>query len=170
MTAARAAALLILVVLLAGLWIGPVAAYRGFVADGADRLAAAEQKLLRYRAVLRAPQPAAAPIDATAALFPAASAAQADALLQQTLKAAAAAAQVEIEGLQVLQPASVEGASRIGIRLKGRADIAALDHLLYAIENSPRLLYPDNLQIAAGPKGPLEFEVDVSGFTSGPRT
>ncbi len=69
-----------------------------------------------------------------AALFPAASAAQADALLQQTLKAAAAAAQVEIEGLQVLQPASLGGASRIGVRLKGRADIAALDRLLYAIE------------------------------------
>ncbi|HUZ74624.1 MAG TPA: type II secretion system protein GspM [Stellaceae bacterium] len=176
MTRARAAALLILLALLAGLWVGPVAAYRGLVDGGARRLAAAEQKLSRYRALLHAPHPTAMPIDATAALFPANSAAQADALLQQALKTAAAAAQVEIEGLQVLQPEAVDGATRIGIRLKGRADIAALDHLLYAIEASPRLLYPDNLQIEtrmtgpAAAAGPLEFQVDVSGFKPGPRT
>jgi len=175
-TRARAAALLILLVLLAGLWIGPVTAYRGLVDDGAARLDAAEKLLARYQALLRAPPPATTAIDAAAALFPADSAAQADALLQQMLKAAAAASGVAIEGLQVLQPEPVEGATRIGVRLKGRADIAALDHLLYAIEASHRLLYPDNLEIeartvAAGAKpAPLEFQLDVSGFRAAKQT
>jgi Type II secretion system (T2SS), protein M subtype b len=170
MTRARAAALAILLGLLAALWIGPLAAYRGLVDDGATRLAAAELTLAHDRALLHAPPPTATPVDAATALFPADPGAQADALLQQDLKKAAAASQVQIEGLQVLQPAPVDGAIRIGVRLKGRADMAGLDHLLYAIEASRRLLYPDNLQIEARTTGTLEFQLDVSGFKPGPRT
>ncbi len=174
MTLSRAAAIVILLALLGGLWLGPVAAYRAVVGGGALRLATAEGALLRDRALVRAPEEAASTTAAQAVLFPAASDAQAPALLQETLKHAATAAQVEIEFIQVLQPETLGGASRMSVRLKARADITALDRLLYAIETSRPLLYADNLQIQsravrpAAPPAPLEFQVDVSGFTPGP--
>ena len=167
MTPSRAGALLILAGLMALVWIGPVAAYRTLVADGADRLASAEAALARDRAVLDAPPPPMAPLAAAVALFPTNSAAQDGALLQQMLKQAASTAQVEIEGLQVLEPDAIEGTTRFGVRIKGRADIGALDHLVYAIETAPRLLYADNLHIVAPATGPLEFELEVAGFAPG---
>jgi general secretion pathway protein M len=174
MTLSRAAALVVLLALVGGLWIGPLSAYGDLVGGGARRLAAADDTLRRDRALLGAPAQAASAIAAAAVLFPENSDAQAAALLQEMLKRAAAAAQVEIEGIQVLQPEMLGGAGRMTVRLKARADIAALDRLLYAIETSRPLLYPDNLQIqsravpkAAAPAA-LEFQLDVSGFTPGP--
>ena len=174
MTLSRAAAIVVVLALVGGLWVGPISAYGGLVDGGARRLAAANETLRRDRALLGEPAQAASAIAAAAVLFPENSDAQAAALLQEMLKRAAAAAQVKIEGIQVLQPETLAGASRMTVRLKARADMAALDRLLYAIETSRPLLYPDNLQIQsrAAPKAavppPLEFQLDVSGFTPGP--
>ena len=171
-SAARAASLAILLAVLATLWIGPVAAYRDLVAADAQRLADADATLSRYRALTgAAPETRVA---ADQALFlPDLSDAQAIALLQESLKGAAASAQVEIQGLQVMQADTLAGAKRVGVRLRGRGLIAGLDRLLYAIEASRPLLYPDNLQIQA--RGPssgaapaaLDFQLDVSAFRAG---
>jgi hypothetical protein len=172
----RAAALLILVGVIAALWLGPVAAYRGLLDEDARALQAGEQKLLRYRALAGAPAGSPREIDDKAVLFPRDSDAQELALLQESLKSAAAASAVEIQGLQVLQPETLPGAIRLGVRLKGRGDIAGLDRLLYAVEAARPLLYPDNLQIqsrASQPSAappPLDFQLDVSGFKPAPPT
>jgi general secretion pathway protein M len=172
MTLARAAALAILLALVALVWLGPVAAYRDLVGADAQRLAEVDAMLARYRALAEA-APEAKPALDTALLLPDISEAQAVALLQESLKGAAATAQVEIQGLQVLPTDTLGGAPRVGVRLKGRGLIAGLDRLLYAIEASRPLLYPDNLQIQAhgretgAAQGALDFQLDVSAFRAG---
>ena len=174
MSPSRAAALLILLALVAGFWLGPVTAYLDLVTGAAERAATAETKLGRYRALAELPAEAAAAVDLKAVFLPERSDAETVALLQETLKSAAATAQVEIQGIQILPAESVSGARRIVVRLKGRGDMAGLDRLLYAIEASRPLLYPDNLQLLAGavPNAAapttLNFQLDVSGFTAGP--
>ncbi len=168
MTRSRAAALAILAALVALLWVGPVSAYRDYLDGEARHLAELDAALARDRALVAAPEAKGA---AGLALLPAGiSDAQAVALLQQTLKGAAATAQVDIEGLQVMQADTLGGAPRIGVRLRGRAMMAGLDRLLYAIEASRPLLYPDNLRIEAEGRdgdGRLDFQLDVSGFKAG---
>lgn len=172
MTVSRAAALAILLALVALAWIGPVAAYRDLVDGDARRLAEADATLMRDRALADA-APATRIAADTALLLPDISDAQAVALLQQSLKGAAATAQVEIQGLQVLPADTLAGAPRIGVRLRGRGLVAGLDRLLYAIEASRPLLYPDNLQIqahgrdAGAAPGALDFQLDVSAFRAG---
>ncbi len=172
MTLARAASLAILLALMALAWIGPVAAYRDLVNADARRLAEADTALARYRTLVGTAPATKTAIDT--ALLPADSSdAQAIALLQGSLKGAAATAQVEIQGLQVLQTDTLAGAKRVGVRLKGRGGIAGLDRLLYAIEASRPLLYPDNLQIqahgrdAGAAQDVLDFQLDVSAFRAG---
>jgi hypothetical protein len=168
MTRSRAAALAILAALVALLWIGPVSAYRDYLDSDARTLAELVAALARDRALVAAPSAPGA--IAMALLPPGISDAQAVALLQQTLKGAAATAQVDIEGLQVMQADTLGGAPRLGVRLRGRAMIAGLDRLLYAIEASRPLLYPDNLRIEAHGRdagGTLDFQLDVSGFRAG---
>ena len=165
MTLARGGALAILMALLALAWIGPVAAYRDVVGAEGRHLAEIDANLTRYRTLAdAAPEGKTAIVGAL--LLPDISDAQAIALLQETLKGAAAAAQVEIQGLQVLQADTLAGAPRVAVRLKGRALIAGLDRLLYTIEASRPLLYPDNLQIQAHGRdaGALDFQLDVSAF------
>jgi general secretion pathway protein M len=172
MTRARAVALALLLALVALVWIGPVAAYLDLVGTDAQHLSAATAALARSRALVDAAPRAKATID-TALLLPDISDAQAIALLQESLKGAAATAQVEIQGLQVLQADTLGGAPRVGVRLRARGQIAGLDRLLYAIEASRPLLYPDNLEIQAhrgdsGAKaGALDFQLDVSAFRAG---
>jgi hypothetical protein len=140
----------------------------------AAQIANAEQKLVRFRALALAPSEAAAAVDPKSVFFPEKSDAETVALLQETLKSAAASAQVEIEGIQVLQAETVSGARRIALRLRGRGDMPGLDRLLYAIEAARPILYPDNLQLlshavpqVAAP-ATLNFQLDVSGFKAGP--
>lgn len=173
MTPSRAAAITVLALLVIGVWFGPVAAYRGFTRNEAARLEAAERTLARDRAALAGnPDSSSLPPEAEV-LFPERSDAEAIAVLQETLKRAAATAGVEIEDIAVLPPESLSGARRMTVRLKARADIGGINRLLYAIEASRPVLYPDHLAIttptairAAGAP-PLEFEVDVSGFKIG---
>jgi hypothetical protein len=129
-------------------------------------------KLVRFRALAREPAEARATFDMKAVLLPETSDAEAVALLQETLKAAAAAAHVEIQGIQVLQGEALPGATRMVVRVRGRGDMAGLDRLLYAIDASRPMLYPDNLQLLspaqAQAAAPLTFQLDVSGFRAGP--
>lgn len=172
----RAGAIGILLLLLLVLWIGPIGAYFELVSAGADELAQKAALLQRYRMLADIPtagRPEAARTDPSL-LIPAVPDAQALALLQETVKSAAAAAQVQIQGLQVLRSEGEAGALRIGVRVRAVGDVASLGRLLYAIEAARPLLYPDNLQIqshaaAPGtPPSPLQFQLDVSGFKAGP--
>ncbi|MBV9863379.1 MAG: hypothetical protein JO267_14670 [Alphaproteobacteria bacterium] len=174
----RAAALLILVAVAALLWLGPVSAYLDLLDADADELALKQQELVRYRALAReAEQPRSAPAAAAALFYPEIAESQAVALLQETVKSAAAAAQIQIQGLQVLRTDALPGAAgtlpgavRIGLRVRASGDVGSLGRLLYALQAARPVLYPDNLQIQARPMQPagapalLDFQLDVSGF------
>ena len=178
----RAAALLILACALALLWIGPVSAYLDLVADNADRIGERQQLLQRYRALSADNHSPAQllPPGETGLLFPDIAGSQALALLQETVKSAAATAKIQIQGFQVLQTEPLAGATRIAVRVRGSGDTAALARLLYAIEASRPLLYSDNLQVqshatqpaaAVGAGTPaLDFQLDVTGFKPGSAT
>jgi general secretion pathway protein M len=168
MTRARAAALAILFLLLALAWIGPVAAYRDVLDGDVRRLAELDAALARDRALVTAAPETQGALPAAVLLPPETSDAQAAALLQETLKAAAAAARVEVVGLQVMPADSLAGSPRVGVRLGGRGAIDALNRLIYAIEESRPMLYPDNLRIEARDRdGALDFQLDISAFKPG---
>ena len=107
-------------------------------------------------------------------LYPDMPESQATALLQETVKNTAAAAHVQVQGLQVLRSDGTGGATRIGVRVRGSGDMASLRSLIYAIETARPLLYPDNLSIqshaASADAAPsaLDFQLDVSGFKTEP--
>lgn len=170
----RAAALAILLALIGAFCLGPAAAYLDWIGSNDTRLQRDKVILQHERTVIRA---AAAPVAARAdksLLFPALGPAQAAASLQEALKRQAGAARVEIEGLAVLPQARLAGMRRIGVRLRGSAEIGGLARLLYAIARARPLLYPDNLRIRStlgatgrGAVPRLHFQLDVSGFTPG---
>jgi Type II secretion system (T2SS), protein M subtype b len=169
----RAAALVLLAGLVAGVAVGPITAYLGLLHGQAAALRRDSQRLQRYRHLTDAHIPAPAAGERTL-LFPNIPESQAVALLQEALKGAAAAARVEIQGFQVLRSESAAGSTRVGVRLRASGDIAGLERLLYTIERARPVLYPDNLEVRAASARPgaapsaLEFEFDVSGFTTGP--
>ena len=162
----RALALALLALLLALLWLGPVSLYLDMVGDGAEQLAQRAALLQRYEALVRAPPPETPPAKSPS-LFPAVPEAQAFAMLQETIKAAAAANHIEVRSLQVLHNDDGAHAGRIGVRVLAAGDIASLGRLLYAVENARPTLYPHNLQITATPASLLDFQLDVTGFRSG---
>ena len=174
----RSAALAIFALLMIALWIGPAAAYFGLVQSGSDEIEHQTALLQRYRALAEAPYAAASP-PTPDLLLPEIPDSQAVARLQELLKATAATAQVQVQGFQVLRAEPLPGAVKIGVRLRGSGDIAALGRLLYSVEAARPLLVPDNLQVqgrAATPAAgnapdpapaPLEFQLDVSGFKAG---
>ncbi len=171
----RAASVAILLLVLGAVWIGPVSAYLGQIGTGTDQIASKEALLRRYRALAEAATSdklAPTPSD-SGLLFPEIPDSQAIALLQETIKSAAAAAQIQVRGMQVLRMENLPGTARIGIRVSASGDIASLGRLLYAVEAARPLLYPDNLNIqsragsAAAVPASLEFQFDVSGFKAG---
>jgi hypothetical protein len=163
----RAVALAVLALLLALLWLGPVSLYLEMVCGGAEQLAQRGALLKRYEALARAPPPETPPPAKSPDLFPAVPEAQAVAMLQETIKAAAAANHIEVRSLQVLRNDAVADTGRIGVRVRAVGDVASLGRLLYAVESAQPALYPDNLQIIAPPAAPLDFQLDVTGFRSG---
>jgi general secretion pathway protein M len=169
---ARIAALAILAALVAAFLIGPVAAYCELIGSNAAVLATKNALLQRYRALAAAPN-AAAPADAPP-IYPKMPESQASALLQETVKTTAAAARIQVLGLQVLRSESVSGATRVGVRVRASGDMASLRALIYAIETARPVLYPDNLQIQshataadAAPR-PLDFQLDIAAFKAEP--
>lgn len=169
----RISALAILAALIALFCLGPVAAYCGWVADNADALAAKAAVLQRYRALAGAKTRVAVPTG-LALLYGDMPESQATALLQETVKTAAAAAHVQVLGLQVLRSEAVSGATRIGVRVRASGEIAGLRSLLHAIETAKPLLYPDNISIQSHATTPgaaasmLDFQFDISGFKADP--
>lgn len=176
----RLLALLILAAALAGLWAGPVSAYLDLLEGNAE---ATEQKtalLARYRGLVES---ASAENVATSRvesdlLLPEIPDSQALAMLQERLKGLAEAAQVQIQGLQVLKLEALPGAVRVGVRVRASGDAAGLGRLLHGIEAARPVLVGDNLQIqsrmlpAAAPNGtpaatPLDFQLDVAAFKAG---
>ena len=175
----RSAALALLALLLIALWIGPATAYFGLIRSGSDAIEREAGLLQRYRALAETSRPDTSSGTASDLLLPEIPDSQAVARLQETLKAAAAAAQVQVQGFQVLRSEALPGAVKIGVRLRGSGDVGALGRLLYAVEAARPLLVPDNLQVqshaappGAGPAAeaqpvPLDFQLDVSGFKAG---
>jgi general secretion pathway protein M len=165
----RIAALSILALLVAVFCLGPLAGYCGLIADNGGALAARTALLQRYRA-LAAARPGAAVVPEPVLLYPDMPEAQASALLQESVKSIAAAAHIQVQGLQVLRGDAVPGATRIGVRVRASGDIASLRNLIYAVETARPLLYPDNLQIQSHAAAsdttaaPLDFQLDISGF------
>lgn len=179
--AGRVAALAILAALIAVFCIGPLAAYCSLIGDNSDALAGKEAVLQRYRALAAAASPAAGPTAAAAPgarplLYPDMPESQVSALLQETVKNIAAAAHIQVQGLQVLRSEAQPGVTRIGVRVRGSGDIASLRSLIYAIETAHPVLYPDNLTIqshatpAASAPTALDFQLDIAGFKSQPRS
>jgi len=171
----RVAALAILAILMAILWIGPVSAYLDLVGDGAERIEQRALLLQRYRALTSMPAPEtprSAP-GSPAVMLPDTPDAQAVAMLQESVKAAASASRVRINSLQVLRSETLASAVKIGVRIRAAGDAAGLARLLFAIEAARPVLYPDNLQIQAHaaalgkPPGTLDFQLDISGFKPG---
>jgi general secretion pathway protein M len=171
----RAGALAILLVLFLVLWLGPVGAYLDFIGQGGDEIVQKSALLQRYRALADAApaQPVAPARTDASLLIPAVPDAQALAVLQETIKSAAAAAQVQIQGMQVLRGEGEAGALRIGVRVRAAGDVNGLGRLLYAIEAARPVLYPENLQIQAqatapgAPPSPLQFQLDIAAFKAG---
>jgi general secretion pathway protein M len=169
----RVAALAILAALVAAFWIGPFAAYCGWVAANREELAAKSAVLRRYQA-LGVPASGGVLQAEPALLYSEMPVSQASALLQEAVKNAATAARVQVQGLQMLRSEALPGATRIGVRVRATGDIASLRGLIYAIETARPVLYPDNLQVqshATTPDAapvPLDFQLDISGFTPEP--
>jgi general secretion pathway protein M len=171
----RAAALVLLGLVVALLYAGLIAPYRDYVAALDDRLDAKASILDRMRSLTR--QPAAPDDPATAAtldalLLPDLSDAQAVGQLQDRLKEFAAAGGVDLQGVQVLPPIETATLSRLAVRLRGAADMAALNRFLHAVESTRPVLLIDNLRIQSrAPRGApspasavLDIQLDVIGF------
>jgi len=176
-TVGRGAALAILAMLVALFCIGPLAAYFALIANNSDEIATKQALLQRYRTLASAGPTAPAPTSTgPALLYPNMPESQASALLQEAVKNDASVAHVQVQGLQVLRSEAVTGATRIGVRVRGRGDIASLRSLLYAVETARPLLYPDNLQIQShatmpdAAPGILDFQFDISGFKIEPQS
>lgn len=174
-TLGRIAALVILAVLVVLVGGGSLAAYCGLVADNSDALASRAALLQRYRALADAKMPSPAMANARL-LYPDMPESQASALLQETVKNAAAAAHAQVLGLQVLRSEAANGATRIGVRVRGSGDMASLRGLIYAIESARPVLDADNLSIQSHAATPdatpsaLDFQLDVAGFKTEPKS
>ena len=172
--ASRASAVLLLGLVIAAIWLGPISAYLELLSSGAAKIERQGMLLRRYQALLTSPAPTAAPTSAagqdSGLLLPAAADAQAFAVLQELVKNAAAQAKVQIQGMQVLPSETLPGAERLTVQVRATGDIAGLAHLLREIEAKRPLLLPDRLQVQARPgspnsaQGALQFQLDVSGF------
>lgn len=165
----RATALGVLAFLIVLFCAGPLAGYCELIAGNSDALAGKAALLQRYRALADAGSPPSA-TPGLSLLYPDIPESQASALLQETVKNAAATAHAQVLGLQVLRAETTSGATRIGVRVRASGDMVSLRSLLYTVETARPLLHPDNLSIqshAAAPNAEpsaLDFQLDVSAF------
>ena len=174
--AGRIAAVVMLAVLAAALWLGPISAYLDLIGSGAEQLEQQAALLQRYRALVRQPATETGRTDlgALSVMLPDGGEGQAIAQLQERLKTAATTNRVQVQSLQVLRNEALASAVRIGVRIHAAGDLASLVRLLYAIETAHPVLYPDNLQIqlrapvAGAAAEAIDFRLDVSAFQPGP--
>ena len=172
----RVVALSLLALVLVGFWFGPVSAYVDLIQSSSDEIDRKAALLQRYRSLAAAsvrPEASTQTTSEVGILMPDLPEAQAVAQLQETVKSAAAAAQVQIRGFQVLRSETLPGATRFGVRVRAAGDVAGLGRLLYAIGAVRPLLVTDNLsvqsQATGGASAPVsvEFQLDISGFRAG---
>ena len=168
----RVAALAVLALLLGLLHAGLVMPYLAYV-DGVDeRVATRDAVLARMRALAAAPDPRPAATEPAALLLPDVSEAQAVGQLQERLKGFAAANGLELQGIQVLPRVDTPAVTRLGVRLRGGGDMAALNRFLHAIESAQPALLVDHLRLQSRvPRAPstggptsLDVQLDVVGF------
>jgi general secretion pathway protein M len=171
----RVSALAILVALIALFVFGPLAAYCDLISTNDKALAQKAALLQRYRSLADATPDSAAPAE-PALLYADIPESQVTALLQETVKNAAATARVQVQGLQVLRNETTPGATRIGVRVRASGDMTGLRVFLYAIESARPALYPDNLSIQShttstdATPSALDFQLDISGFKTEPQS
>jgi hypothetical protein len=171
----RIVALALLGLVLVGFWLGPAAAYVDLIQTGGDEIDGKAALLQRYRGLIASSaRPVASSGTSEAGiLMPDLPESQAAAQLQETVKSAAAAAQVQIRGFQVLRSETLPGAIRFGVRVRATGDVSGMSRLLYAIAAARPLLVADNLQVQSratpgtSTPAPLEFQFDISGFRPG---
>ncbi|HKS89588.1 MAG TPA: type II secretion system protein GspM [Stellaceae bacterium] len=175
--AERLLALSLAIPIVVALWLGPISAYVGLVSSGSEQIARRQQLLERYRMLTaEAPSATTGAADPKSAnlLAPGLPEAQAVARLQQAVKQAAEANQVEIRTFQVLPGGTLSGARRTAVRIAAAGEMAGIGKLLFAIEAARPVLYPDNLKIQARPTMPgskrseiLDFQLDISSVSPG---
>jgi hypothetical protein len=169
----RLAALAVLALLAALLHAGLVAPYLAYV-DGLEEGVAAQSAILaRMRALAETPDSAPAAPVVGALLLPDGSEAQALAELQDRLKGFGGSSGLDLQGIQVLPRADTQAVTRLGVRLRGTGDVAALNRFLHAVESAEPALVVDNLRVQSrAPRGamagaaapPLDLQFDVVGF------
>ncbi|CAA7621446.1 type II secretion system protein GspM [Magnetospirillum sp. UT-4] len=173
MIRSRAAAALALAVVAAALPLAVGAALLSAWRDGEARLAATEATARRLETAAAAAPELAEQREALAArrragglLLPGGSEALAAAALQNTLKAAVAEAGGSLISTQALPAASTGGLTRIAVRARLGADLAALRAVLHAIDAARPPLTVDRLEVRApaGGGGRLDIHLDVAGF------
>jgi general secretion pathway protein M len=174
----RIAALAVLALLLGLLHAGLIAPYLEYVATLDERVAVKSALLDRLQGLTEAPPtPQAVAPDAllTKLLLPDISDAQAVGQVQDRLKRLAADHGIELQNIQVLPRTETAGLARLAVRLRGTADMAALNQFLYAVESAEPTLLVDNLRIQSrlargappapsGTAAPLDIQLDAVGF------
>ena len=169
----RLAALALLAVLAALLHAGLVAPYLAYLDGLDDRVTAQATILARMRVLAAAPETAAPAPEPAVLLLPDGSDAQALADLQDRLKQVAGGNGIEVQGIQMLPRSETQAVARLGVRLRGTGDMAALNRFLHAVESAAPALAVDNLRIQSrAPRGaaaaagapPLDLQLDVVGF------
>ncbi|MBI3514402.1 MAG: type 4a pilus biogenesis protein PilO [Proteobacteria bacterium] len=168
----RAAALAVLAVLAAWLHAGLVAPYLTYLEGLNDRVTAQAAIFARMAALAATPEAPVPSPEPAALLLPDGSDAQALADLQDRLKRIASGNGLEVQGIQVLPRSETQVVARLGVRLRGTGDMAALNRFVHAVESATPALSVDNLRIQSraqrGPSAaaapPLDLQLDVVGF------
>jgi hypothetical protein len=167
---ARVAALGLLAGFAAALWAGPVAIYREALDASHTRVAQASALAARYRLLAAGSPDGAVPRAASGLLLADLPAAQSFAALSETIKQAADAAGLAVQGLQGLGEESVLGLQRSGVRVRGTATLAGLARFLATVEGGMPLLIVDGLRVqsrqgtGATQEERLEIQMDIVGF------
>jgi general secretion pathway protein M len=167
-TPSRSAAIVILLALMLLIGSGIALPYARLVADLNDRVDQRQAVLDRYQALEQAA--VAEPAPSTGLEVSEASAAQAAARVQETIAGFAGAADLRLDGMQVLRDDRPE-TGRVALRLRGAGGLAAVQRFLHAIETNRPVLIVDNLRLQARP-GPatkdmmLDVQLDVVAFTA----
>jgi hypothetical protein len=174
----RVAAVAILVLLVAGLYLGAVAPLYAAYQDSVAGIASRQQTLRRYQhtqrqeAALLAERDRVSGNGRTILLSPASDSAAA-AELQKQAEAVIATTGARLVSVQTLPAADVEMLRRVGIRVRFTADITALRDILFALEFGKLTLQLDNLSIAArtsrAASGQLAIGFDILAYKS-PKT
>lgn len=173
----RLAALGILLLLLAALWLYVGLPIAGQVASDRQELAARQAMALHLKALIVAEPEMRRQLATTGSaparrdhLLPGSSEAQASALLQERLKRVLAEHGATLVSLQALAVRPAGDLKRVGLRIEFGAETAALQKVLYAIESGQPVLVVDNLYVRTrgsefrAAANPLDVTIEIGGY------